>query len=86
MFDDEIWDEDQWESFLKKDDDRVARYMKLLNRFLAEHPLPKRDDPRKDQEWKDAFNAYLIEHGLVLDDMEQDLFEGEGDAVDEDGA
>lgn len=85
MFDDEIWDEDQWESFLKKDDDRVARYMKLLNRFLAEHPLPKTDDPNKDQEWKDAFNAYLIEHGLVLDDVEQDLFHEQEGEVDEEG-
>ncbi len=86
MFDDEIWDEDQWESFLKKDDDRVARYLKLLNRFLVEHPMPKADDERKHQEWKDAFNAYLIEHGLVLDDMEPDLFEEEGEEVDEEGA
>ena len=85
MFDDEIWDEDQWEAFLKKDDDRVAKYMKLLNRFLAEHPLPKTDDRGREQEWKDAFNAYLIQHGLVLDDMEHELLRGDADAIDEEG-
>ncbi len=74
MFDDEVWDENQWESFLKKDDDRISRYMKLLNRFLAEYPLPKTEDPQQNQEWKDAFNAYLIQHGLPLEDFEAGQF------------
>ena len=87
MFGDEIWDENQWESFLKKDDDRIARYMKLLNRFLAENPLPKTDDPQQNQEWKDAFNAYLIQHGLPLEDFEAGQFLVSGDEeTDEDGA
>ncbi len=86
MFDDDIWDEDQWEAFLKKDDDRISRYMKLLNRFLAEHPLPNTEDPQANQEWKDAFNAYMIEHGLPLDDLEPTtLFQSEADESDEDG-
>lgn len=79
MFDDEIWDENQWESFLKKDDDRISRYMKLLNRFLAEYPLPKTEDPQQNQEWKDAFNAYLIQHGLPLEDFEAGQFSARPD-------
>ena len=86
MFDDEIWDEDQWESFLKKEDDRVSRYMKLLNRFLAEFPLPRSTDPRENQAWKDAFNAYLIQHGLPFDDHEPSLFINDDDETGEEGA
>lgn len=85
MFDDEIWDEHQWEAFLKKDDERVARYMKLLNRFLASHPMPKSDDPREDQAWKDAFSAYLIQHGLSLDDLEPSHFKDDAEEADDEG-
>ncbi len=85
MFDDDIWDEEQWEAFLKKEDERVSRYMKLLNRFLAEFPLPKSDDPRENQGWKDAFKAYLIQHGLPLDDLEPSVFLSDAGEGDEEG-
>lgn len=77
MFGDEIWDENQWESFLKKDDDRVARYMKLFNQFLAENPLPNAEDEQGSQLWKDSFKAYLIQHGLPLEEFESNQYQND---------
>lgn len=70
MFGDDIWDEDRWEAFLKKDDERVSRYMKLLHRFLAENPMPLADNEQEQQAWREAFSAYLIQYGWHAEDME----------------
>lgn len=85
MFDDDIWDEDRWEAFLKKDDERVSRYMKLLHRFLAENPMPLDKNERQQQAWREAFNAYLIQYGWHTEDMEaSNAFRTEADEGDDD--
>ncbi len=73
MLDDDLWDEERWESFLRKDDERVSRYMQILNRFLDEHPPPKSDDRDVQMKWRATFKAYLIQYGWQLDDIESAL-------------
>ena len=73
MFGDEIWDEERWEKFLKKDDERAAHYMKILNRFLDVHPPPRPDDQKALQTWRDAFRAYLVRYGWGGDEMDSSM-------------
>ncbi|MBX2820540.1 MAG: four helix bundle protein [Rhodothermaceae bacterium] len=86
MFSDDIWDEERWESFLRKDDERVSRYMKILNRFLDEHPPPKSDDREVQLEWREAFRAYLIQYGWQSDDVELTFFRSEANESPEEEA
>ena len=86
MFSDDIWDEERWESFLRKDDERVSRYMKILNRFLDEHPPPKSDDREVQLEWREAFRAYLIQYGWQSDDVELTFFRSEASDSSEEEA
>ena len=74
MFDDEVWDEHRWESFLRKDDERVSRYMKMLNSFLEEHPMPPADDEIKRQQWDEAFRSFLVKNGRMQDEFESSAF------------
>ncbi|MEM8486416.1 MAG: four helix bundle protein [Bacteroidota bacterium] len=83
MFGDEIWDENEWEAFLRKDDDRIERYMKLLNRFLSDHPLPKTENDQDNQAWRDAFKAYLIQHGLPFEEFEAGQFQADNEEQEE---
>ncbi len=83
MFDDEIWDEERWEAFLKKNDERVARYMKLLHRFLDEHPSPHQGDEREQQAWWEAFNAYLIQYGWYAEEPESTSFHLEDESEED---
>ena len=85
MFSDDIWDEERWESFLRKDDERVARYMSILNRFLDEHPPPKTDDKEVQMEWRETFRAYLIQYGWQSDDVEFTFFRTESSDSFKDG-
>ena len=77
MFSDDIWDEERWESFLKKDDERVSRYMNILNQFLDENPPPKSEDRDVQLAWREAFRAYLIQYGWQSDDVERAFFRSE---------
>ena len=84
MFSDDIWDEERWESFLRKDDERVSRYMNILNQFLDEHPPPKTDDRKIQMAWREAFRAYLIQYGWQSDDVELAFFRSESsESLDE---
>ena len=88
MYDDEVWDEDRWESFLRKDDERVTRYMKLLNRFMEEHPMPPSDAPDERDAWDEAFRAFLAQHGWIHEDaahsgLIDDIDDGEAVDFDE---
>ena len=37
-FDDENWDEERWEAFLRDHDKQVDRYMELMFRFMRKYP------------------------------------------------
>lgn len=77
MFNDDIWDEERWESFLRKDDERIARYMKIVNRFLDKYPPPGSTDKEVQIKWREAFKAYLIQYGWQSDEVESALFRSE---------
>ena len=81
MFDDDVWDENRWESFLRKDDERVTRYMKLLHRFMAENPMPPAEDKSQRAQWDEAFRAFLSQHGWMRDEMELSSFFSDPDEV-----
>ena len=74
MFDDDIWDEERWEAYLRNDDERVAHYMKIVNRFLDKHPPPRTSDKDVQMAWREAFKAYLIQYGWQSDEAESALF------------
>ena len=84
MFDDEVWDEDRWESFLRKDDERVTRYMKTLNLFMEEHPMPSSEDERARQQWTEAFRAFLVKQGWLRDEIEMSGFFLDEDEIEHD--
>ena len=77
MFDDDIWDEERWELYLRNDDERVAHYMKIVNRFLEKHPPPRSSDKEVQMAWREAFKAYLIQYGWQSDEVDSDLFRSE---------
>lgn len=66
MSDDEIWDEDRWEAFLRENDRRVDRFMDVLFGFLSDSPPP--DDPAERQAWEARLRAYLRRQGFAPDD------------------
>lgn len=67
--DDEPWDENQWEAFLRENDKRIDRYMALLHDFLRVHPRPTRDKPEQLAAWKDDLRAFIEEKGWTRDDL-----------------
>ena len=89
---DEIWDEHDWEDFLRENDRRVDRFMDLLATFMNRYPLPPDDaSPEEEAAWKARLEAYLRrrtgfegsvddlpvwEH--VPEDVEPEDAEGEG--------
>ena len=77
-------DENRWESFLRKDDERVTRYMKLLHRFMAENPMPPAEDKNKRAQWDTAFRAFLGQHGWMRDEIELSSFLSDSDETEGD--
>ncbi len=68
MYDDEIWDEDRWEAFLRENDKRVDRFMDLLFTFLADHPLPEEDDAAARSVWEESLRQFLNGQGFRPED------------------
>lgn len=66
--DGEIWDENQWEAFLKETDRHLDRYMTLLFRFMSENPPESRSSRSARKEWEDRFRTYLLSNGLSPDE------------------
>ena len=83
MFDDDIWDEERWESYLRNDDERVAHYMKIVNRFLDKHPPPRSSDKEIQMAWREAFKAYLIKYGWQSDELDSSLFKSDSTDLNE---
>lgn len=62
-WDDEIWDEHQWEAFMRASDRRSASYANLVYIFLSKYPRPLDSDPEAVQSWKDRLRAFLESKG-----------------------
>jgi len=69
MSDDEIWDEDQWEAFLREHDRHLDRYMGLLYGFLSKFPPPDKEAPLSEHRaWEQHLQEFLFEKGLEPED------------------
>ncbi|RMF64221.1 MAG: hypothetical protein D6746_01940 [Bacteroidetes bacterium] len=69
MFDDDnFWDEERWEAYLRENDRRVSRFMDFFFSFLINHPLPKADDENGRRFWEAQFLAFLDRHGFYADE------------------
>ncbi len=93
MSEDEIWDEDRWESFLRENDKRVDRFMDLLFGFLADFPPPEDDhDEVGRRAWEVHLRDFLRGNGFSPEDHlfllfpDDDGTPTDAPAGDEDGA
>ena len=68
-FEDDAWDEEQWEAFLRDNDRRVDRYMELFFTFLRKHPRPPEADAEAIAAWKEQLRAFLRNKGWRRDDL-----------------
>lgn len=68
MFDDEIWDEDRWEAFLRESDRRMDRRLQLFYRFSADDPRPDADDLEGQQQWYERLRNFFVDNGFGADD------------------
>jgi four helix bundle protein len=75
MFDDEIWDEDRWEAFLRENDRRMDRRLHLYYRFTADNPKPPVSDEPAHREWVERLRRYFTENGFGADDGFVRMFE-----------
>ncbi len=69
FFDDEAWDEERWEAFLRDNDKLADRYMDLVFRFMRKYPHPGFDDAEALDAWKEALRLFLKEKGWRRDDI-----------------
>ena len=83
---DEIWDEDDWEDFLRENDRRLDRFMALLGQFMRRHPPPPDGAPPEDEAaWKHRLEAYMRWHtGYEGSADDLPVWEDEGDGEPED--
>ncbi|MEM1125340.1 MAG: hypothetical protein AAGI71_01720 [Bacteroidota bacterium] len=63
----DVWDEEQWEAFLRAQDRRVRRYMDLVHAYMIHWPPPEPDAPAR-RSWEDGLRAYIARKGLHPDD------------------
>jgi hypothetical protein len=88
--DGEIWDEDQWEAFLKATDRHLDRYMALLFRFMSEDPPDRNGGSSARKAWEVRFHTYLLSNGLYPDASFprywDETDDGEALAADDDAA
>ncbi len=61
--DNENWDEERWEAFLRDHDKQVDRYMELMFRFMRKHPQPDPEETEAFASWKAALRAWLRDKG-----------------------
>ncbi len=67
--DDEDWDEERWEAFLRDHDKRVDRYMELMFRFMRKNPQPDLEDTAALTAWKASLREWLRDKGWRHDDI-----------------
>lgn len=68
-FDDEAWDEERWEAFLREHDRRVDRFTELIFRFLRKYPQPDPEDTDAFAAWREALRAWLRGRGWQHEDL-----------------
>ena len=68
-FDDDAWDEERWEAFLRDHDKRVDHYMELLFRFMRKYPQPDPEEVEAFAAWKASLRTWLRERGWQHEDM-----------------
>lgn len=73
-FDEEAWDEERWEAFLRKHDRRIDCYTELIFRFMRKYPQPDPEDAGAFASWRDALRAWLRDQGWRFDDMIMPFF------------
>lgn len=85
----EAWDENRWEAFLRESDRRSDRYMELLFQFMQEHPHPGEENKKSLSDWETRFRNFLRRKGWLdaIDNQEtesdalttenEDAWEGE---------
>ncbi len=57
---DDIWDEHQWEDFLRQSDRRADLYMRYWDEYVRRTPPPPEDAPEEQREaWEHGLHAYL---------------------------
>lgn len=88
MFNDEPWDEERWEAFLRDHDQRVDRYTELMFRFMRKYPQPDPEDAEAFAAWKASLRAWLRDKGWRHGDVFLPFFwlgeeKAEGDEEDE---
>lgn len=91
MWNDDVWDEERWEAFLRENDKRVDRYMELIFSFMVDHPRPSPDHPEALQAWEKQLRAFLEEQGWQRGDEEPPFLSPGGaadpsDLEDDDGS
>ena len=60
---DEVWDEDDWEDFLRENDRRLDRFMALLGEFMRRYPPPPEGaSPEAEAKWKRRLEAFMRWH------------------------
>lgn len=65
---DDIWDENQWEAFMKANDQRASKYVDLVYTFLAKYPRPLDSDPEAVRAWKAQLRLFLESKGWDEED------------------
>lgn len=66
---DEPWDEEQWEAFLRANDRRIDRYMELLHDFLQSNPRPDDAHAEALAAWKRDLRRFIDQKGWTRDDL-----------------
>jgi hypothetical protein len=83
----EVWDEHEWEDFLREADRRTELYLRVLEAYVREHPPPPEAAPEAEHEaWQRALDAHLAlrmgwnpeDAPPAPEDLEESEDEGEG--------
>lgn len=65
MHDDERWDEDEWEAFLRESDQRMDRYLATVEAYTQAHPFPEEDEPVALRAWRAGLRRFLESRGFA---------------------
>ena len=85
---DEVWDEDDWEDFLRENDRRLDRFMALLTEFMNRYPPPPEGSPSDTETaWKRRLEAFMRRHtGFEGSADELPIWEEEQDREEDEDA
>lgn len=83
----EPWDENEWEAFLNKNDERFDQFMDVLYNFMADHPQPGYGDLEAMKGWQNDLRIHLEAEGWSTEDLVLPFLwlDGTGNAAPHDG-